>query len=423
MSAQPPKPKLFFVPHYVGSLRYFEKLLPHLTDRYEVRFLILFVKYDTCDEMLDYCRQRGLVYDFIAPPNISNNAQTARFPIISLIRNLIYYKKQIISLLNDKSIKKIIAVNDSGFYAGYLMAEANKRNIDTAVLQWALIYEGQRERPKKEIFVWRRILYQLVKPVYIAFKKAVVLLILGFYQTKGVPGGGTAKRLGVINQQAFEFFRKQGMPAEKMTVVGYLDFHLAEEKKKQLNADGLARKKAAETLGLDLGKKQIVIFTSAYNSRVVNVLNDNGQYQFYENIVKMIKQIYPKESHEILIKSHPIERVELYQPLEKFGVKIFANLSDNFTIVYFADLYIADSTTANFIPITMNKKTIFINFFHLPLIEKSAPYFGIKSFITGQEEFKSLLQKHKVGALDYQYEAKKEIITPDSLTKILNWIG
>src|SRR3989344_6710781 len=360
MSAQPPKPKLFFVPHYVGSLRYFEKLLPHLTDRYEVRFLILFVKYDTCDEMLHYCRQRGLVYDFIAPPNISNNAQTARFPIISLIRNLIYYKKQIISLLNDTSIKKIIAVNDSGFYGGYLMAEANKRDIDTAVLQWALIYEGQRERPKKEIFVWRRILYQLVKPVYIAFKKAVVLLILDFYQTKWLPGGGTAKRLGVINQQAFEFFRKQGIPAEKMTVVGYLDFYLAEEKKKQLDADELARKKAAETLGLDLGKKQIVIFTSAYNSRVVNVLDDDGQYQFYENIVKIIKQIYPKESHEIIIKPHPIERTELYRPLEKFGVKIFANLADNFTLVYFSDLYIADSSTANFIPITMGKKTIFI---------------------------------------------------------------
>ena len=98
-------------------------------------------------------------------------------------------------------------------------------------------------------------------------------------------------------------------------------------------------------------------------------------------------------------------------------------MSDNFTIVYFADLYIADSTTANFIPITMNKKTIFINFFNLPLIEKSAPYFGIKGFITGQEEFKSLLKKYKVGTLDYQYETKKEIITPDSLNKILNWIG
>ncbi|KKT75320.1 MAG: hypothetical protein UW71_C0004G0011 [Parcubacteria group bacterium GW2011_GWB1_44_7] len=423
MSNEITKPKLFFVPHYVGSLRYFEKLLPHLTGRYEVRFLLLFVHQVTYGEMLAYCRQRDLAYDLVVPPKAIDNSRKTKFPVFSLIRDLISYKKQILSLLNGQRIKKIISVNDGGIYVGYLMTEANRRGIDTAVLQWALAYEGQRERPKKEIFVWRRILYQLIKPVYIAFKKAVVLLILDFYQTKGVPGGGTAKRFGIINQQAWEFFRKQGVPPEKMTVVGYLDFHLAEAKKKQLDADGLARKKAAETLGLDLGKKQIVIFTSAYNSRVVNVLNDNGQYQFYENIVKIIKQIYPKESHEIIIKPHPIERTELYQPLEKFGVKIFANLADNFTLVYFSDLYIADSSTANFIPITMGKKTIFINFFHLPLIEKSAPYFGIKGFITNQDEFRSLLQKHKAGILDYQYETKKEIITPDSLTKILNWIG
>ena len=419
-----PKPKLIFVPHYVGSLLYFEKLLPFLTARYEVRFLILFVHQGTYREMLDYCRQRNLVHDLIALPKTADNSKKTKFPVFPLIRDLIFYKKQIRALLNDKQIKKIISVNDGGIYVGYLMTEANKRGIDTAVLQWALAYayEEQRKMPKKIVVFWRLVLYRLAKPAYIFFKKLAALLILGVYQGKGVPGCGAAKRLGVINEQALEFYKRHGVPQEKMTIVGHVDFYLAHAKKHQLDTDKTERKKAAEALGLDFNKRQIVIFTSAYNSRVINILDDEGQYKFYEGIVKMIREIYPTESHEILIKPHPIERTELYRPLEKFGVKIFDRFTDNFTLVYFADLYIADSSTANFIPIAMSKKVILMDFFRLPLIEKSAPYFGIKRFIISRDEFLSLLQKHKKGNLDYQYEGGEKIVVSDSLTKILSWI-
>ena len=166
-----------------------------------------------------------------------------------------------------------------------------------------------------------------------------------------------------------------------------------------------------------------MIFTSAYNSRVVNILDDGGQYKFYEDMVKMIRQVFPRESHDILVKPHPIERVELYRPLEQFGVKIFDRFADSFALVYFADLYIADSSTANFIPLAMNKKVILTDFFRLPLIEKTAPYFGIKHFVTDREEFVFLLEKHKKGNLDYQYKDREKIIVSDSLRKILDWIG
>ena len=106
MSNEITKPKLFFVPHYVGSLRYFEKLLPHLTGRYEVRFLLLFVHQVTYGEMLAYCRQRDLAYDLVVPPKAIDNSRKTKFPVFSLIRDLISYKKQILSLLNGQRIKK-----------------------------------------------------------------------------------------------------------------------------------------------------------------------------------------------------------------------------------------------------------------------------------------------------------------------------
>ena len=420
-----PKPKLIFVPHYVGSLLYFEKLLPFLTARYEVRFLILFVHQGTYREMLDYCRQRNLVHDLIALPKTADNSKKTKFPVFPLIRDLIFYKKQIRALLNDKQIKKIISVNDGGIYVGYLMTEANKRGIDTAVLQWALAYayEEQRKMPKKIVVFWRLVLYRLAKPAYIFFKKLAALLILGVYQGKGVLGGGAAKRFGVINQQAFEFFRKQGVPAEKMTVVGYLDFYLAEKMKKNFDNDKQTSLKTALEYNINLSKKNIIVYSSPFYIKDIKIITAEEQVRYYKKLIEKIKEICSLEKYDILFKIHPIEDLNTYKSLENIGIKIFDKNADNHTLIYLSDLYIADSTTTNFIPIMMGKNAIFINFYKLPLVESSKDCFGIKKFVTDENEFNRLLKLYHEKKLPVQYEKDEEIITPDSLTKILNWIG
>ncbi|OHA26146.1 MAG: hypothetical protein A3D52_00485 [Candidatus Taylorbacteria bacterium RIFCSPHIGHO2_02_FULL_44_36] len=420
-----PKPKLIFVPHYIGSLLYFEKLLPFLVSRYEVRFLILFIHQGTYREMLDYCRQRNLAYDFLTPPKSADNSKKTNFPVFSLIRDLILYKKQIRVLLNDKQIKEIISVNDGGIYVGYLMTEANKRGIDTAVLQWALAYadEEQRKMPKKIVVFWRSVLYCLAKPVYIFFKKLAVLLILGIYQNKSVLGGGTAKRFGVINQQAFEFFKKQGVPEEKMTVVGYLDFHLAEKTKKDFDDNKQTFLKKALEYNINLSKKNIIVFSSPFYIKDIKIITAEEQVRYYKKLIEKIREICPLEKYDILFKIHPIEDLNTYKSLENIGIKIFDKNADNHALIYLSDLYIADSTTTNFIPITMGKKAIFINFYKLLLVESSKYCFGIKKFATDEKEFNRLLKLYHDRRLPVQYEKDEEIITPDSLTKIIEWIS
>ena len=47
------KPKIYFIPAYLGMLKYYEKLTPYLADRFDVRFLFVGADVrETREEML-----------------------------------------------------------------------------------------------------------------------------------------------------------------------------------------------------------------------------------------------------------------------------------------------------------------------------------------------------------------------------------
>lgn len=128
------KPKLIFIPHYLGSLRYFDKLRPFLIERYEVVFLLLPLsggKYLL--EMKDYCQQAGLNNFSISLAK--TNVLLSNISLYQELAQAFIYKKEIKSFLSDPSIKKIISVNDCGFPLDYLLDQANQMGIDTMVLQ------------------------------------------------------------------------------------------------------------------------------------------------------------------------------------------------------------------------------------------------------------------------------------------------
>src|SRR3989344_6531926 len=97
--------------------------------------------------------------------------------------------------------------------------------------------------------------------------------------------------------------------------------------------------------------------------------------------------------------------------------------TNNNELIFFADLYIADSTFTNFIPIAMGKEAIFVNFFNLPSVESAKGCFGIKKFIEAWDEFEKLLELFRDGNLPRQYEFDEKILINNSLRKILDWIG
>ncbi|MEK7147601.1 MAG: polysialyltransferase family glycosyltransferase [Patescibacteria group bacterium] len=423
MPTQPhSKPLLFLIPHYVGSFKYFEKLLPFIAEHYEVKFLIIFGR-KSYGKMLEYARINQHPFYAVEPPAI--NFLSRYIPFYAILKNHKHYTEEINKLLDKERPVKIIATNDQGFYSGYLMEQANQRQIDTMVLQWALTYPGQRILLKKETPAWRKFSYRFGKPLYLKIKNFLLGFVLDKPRnwSKGMIGGGKAKRLGVINEQTLEFFIERGIPKEKMTVVGYLDFYLSEQMKNQLANDKNKRQELAKRHNIDRSKRNIIFYSTPFNRKDIAVLTDQEQYQLTETIIKTLREICPQSEFDILFKPHPSEDIGQYQKLNRYGVKFMNPIADNNELIGLSELYIAGVSTTNFIPLAMNKDAIFVNLSKLPQIESGRSFFAIKRFITGIDELRSLLQSFKNNALEKQYQQPNKIITPDSLKKILGWIG
>lgn len=418
------KPKLIFIPHYLGSLRYFDKLRPFLIERYEVVFLLLPLsggKYLL--EMKDYCQQAGL-NNF----SISLAKTNVLLSNISLYQELVQafiYKKEIKSFLSDPSIKKIISVNDCGFPLDYLLDQANQVGIDTMVLQWALYSPGQSSRP---VFVstsiMRRQFYRL-RPIYNKIRKKLLEIIMRkkLKVSKAVFGSGSAKKMGIINKDNFNRLKKIGISEEKMSIVGYLDFYLAAMIKKEIKDDINLKNFLNNKYKLNPIKKKIIVFSSCYNKKDVTFLNDKQQYTYIKSVFDDLFYVFPRDQFDFLLKIHPAEDMELYLEIEKSGVKIFDKQADNFELIALSDLYLADSTTTNFIPIIMEKDCIFFNFLKLDIVELTKDSFGIKRFFSNREKFIKILKDFLNGHLEKQYFLTENIYTDNSMEKIIQWIG
>lgn len=423
MKLRTQKDIIVFVPHYIGSFKYFEKLMPYLQSRYEVYFLILFVHEKYFAEMKDYALKGGCRTFVVEPP--ANRIFDWIVPI-RYMRNIKAFKLGISKLFYDNpNIRKIVSVNDSGVYMRYLFSEANKIGIETMVLQWAMSFEGARHRNKKQAKNFRGFFYTIGKPLYAKLKRLIARLILGdgFVPAKALSGRGNSKKFGVINHQAYDYFVRNGVPKEKLSIVGYLDYYFAEKVKRDFDQNERERETAAWRLSINTQKKQIVFFSSPYNGKDIRVLTNEGQYNFTEALVKVIRAVFPTETCDIHIKIHPTEDIELYRPLAKWGVTLYDKHTNNYELVYFADLYIAGGTTTNFIPLVMGKDAIFINFLRHPIIESTKKVFNIKHFVTDYPTFTKLLVDFKNGRPVKQYGDVDGVTTPDSLKKILEWIG
>ncbi len=419
---QSDKPTLLFVPHYIGSFKYYEKLKPFLEDRYEVIFLLIFPHQKAFAEMKQYAEARGHASILIPPPRFFSGASV--FGVFSYIAALFAYRRGVNELFK-KPMGKIIAPNDSGIYIRYLFNKARRHRVETLVLQWAMAYEGARARIRK-VGAWhRQIIYEILKPLYAGFKKIFARLLLGsdFTISKELTGLGNSDRMGVINRRALDYFISHGVSPEKLSIVGYLDYHFSQTVKRDLDLDSRKRVEAMKRLSIDPSLKLITLFSSPYNGKDVNVLTDAEQYDFTSRIMNTIREICPASRFALALKIHPSERIELYRPLEKIGVKIFGKDTDNYELVYFTDLYVAGGTAVNFVPLIMGKDAIFINFLKLSNIEDTRPIFNIKKFVTDDAEFRELLTRYREGILPRQYADVEDVITHDSLKKIIAWIG
>ena len=372
--------------------------------------------------MVVYAQDKKIPCATTAPPKI--NPVLKYLPFYKIIKSYKHHAEEITKFLNMEKPSSIIATNDRGFYMGYFLEEAGKRGVDTGVLQWALYYPGQQMRPFRGVRFWRRFAYKWFKPIYVGIRDFIVNLVFhgSSRWTKGIIGGGVAKKMGVINELAKKILVKSGVPEKKITVVGYMDFHASRLAKKELDADKKKRAGLFEKYSINPNKKNIIYYSTPFNRKDTAILTDKKQHWLTDTIIKTIRETCEETTHDILFKPHPSEKISAYDWLKQYEVKFMNPLADNNELIALADLYIAGVSTTNFIPLSMNKDAIFVNLAHLPQVESAKEYFGVKKFVETREEFRDLLDKFKNGNLEKQYASGRNIITEDSLNKILAWI-
>ncbi|MFH1820693.1 MAG: hypothetical protein ABH805_02165 [Candidatus Nealsonbacteria bacterium] len=413
------KKKLIFVPSYIASLRYFEQLIPHLKNNYDVGFLFistLFIprgKKRFLSEMINYCKEKNYEY-FIIEDYQKKGLEF--LPFYHAIKLYYDHKKKYQNFLTSNGVATLITPFQRGFFYDCLTGVTNKLSVKTLMLSWLITNPyhqivvkefnqraGKPKRKRMASFIKRRIYYRLLE-------KFTNLL-----------SHGGAKKFAVINQYAYNILKKSGVPEKKISIVGYANFDIAKKTLDLLNNDLLLKEETAEKYNIDLNKKNIIIYSSPFYRN--DFISPEELVEYYCEIVKTIKEVFTEKEADILFKLHPSEKdLNLYEPLKKLGVKIYDKNTNNEELISFADLYIAHWSTANFVPLIMQKDCIFINLMKFKFVDLFKEMFSIKKFISDMNEFKSLLIDFKNGKLVKQYNNNSIMNDGKCIARIIEWI-
>ncbi len=120
---------IYFLPRYIASLKYYEKLFPALLERGMAPAFLLFED----KGMVAHCKERGLPYDarFVSIP-------LGRVPLISHFTRERAIFRELDTFLDDARPGVLVSEPVVPHRARALFARAKHRGIETLALQWAL---------------------------------------------------------------------------------------------------------------------------------------------------------------------------------------------------------------------------------------------------------------------------------------------
>lgn len=408
------KPKIYFVPVYIASMKYYAKLFPHLSDTYDVRFLIVRGKDERRSQMEKFCKENNFYYDLIES---GLNKTKFRMPFFTALHGKRKYTQAVNSFLKENSPKKIILTKALSPF-NVLISEANKLDIETIVLQTAFI-------PSENLFSGRvvkqpltnRIYYRLMDSVHNSFG---ILRRLGGENTIHI---NKPKKVGVIDENSVESFNlKFGFDLDTIQTVGIVDFQKVYNMRKKITSDQMFKCEMEGKYSIDSKKRNIVIIAQSHHLKAGTNLTTEGQIERYRNIVQTVRKIFTKDEADILLKLHPSDKPDIYESYKELGVKIFADESDTDELLCMSDLCITDAwTSTNYMVLASGVSAIFINLFLSDAFSKVAKkYYKVKDVVVNEDMFLDKLNQFKNDELENQYDNSH--IDLDSINKIVKFI-
>lgn len=393
--------KIYFIPRYIASLKYYEKLFQGLREKgCEPQFLLFEDK-----GMAAYSRRRGLPCDtrFLV---LQRGVHIPLYSPVARERRMIREFEKFLAerphtLVTETTIPPL---------ARLLFAHARARGIRTLALQWC--QESDKTRHLRLTFSkqlqklrgrYGSVASGLVHETYFALSKTLFWFLDLFVRQKRLTEQADA--IGVIDSYAKNLFIKRGWRQEQIEIVGHADFTLMRQRKTPKRH----------------GRTRILILSTPFYIGHASVFTDRkGQSSYFGEIFKTIREVFSVDEADILFKLHPREE-NIYADLENQDITILGNEANIEELVASADLYIAHPlTAANFTAIARRVPALFINFTPLLFLDDGKELYHLRSITKTHEEFHKKLQDFKQGILPFQYD--QDAVDPTSLQKIISFI-
>ncbi|MEK7208970.1 MAG: hypothetical protein AAB677_01775 [Patescibacteria group bacterium] len=383
-------PKLFFVPAYIGPLKYYIKLIPRLSLYYQIEFLIVRRPDSRRDQMEKYLKKNHYPYHLIEQG--LKPIPWIYLPFLTPMFKRYLHLRACRQFLKIHQPTKLILTKNLPPYQT-LLKEANRQEIDTIMLQWA--YGGNKTVSKLNFVApsrWRKFYYRLMDGLY---------WIVDFF------GGGLAyanssgvvNRLGLMDESAIEIFQERcKISPERMVKVGIIEQQISYELKQLVKQNFLFRKKLEQKY--DLGKKEkiITVLVWGLHKRKRWSFSVEEHLNYFQKILESIRKFFPPETTEVVFKLHPGDNIALYLSFRNLSVKIVCDEAETEELVALSDLCVLDPWTAASITVLASgTPAIFVNFSRLTAINAGQELYHLKEVIISREQFETRLSDFKQG--------------------------
>ncbi len=391
------KPKIFFIPTYIGPLKHYERLIPYLKDRYEVGFLIVRPDSPRRREMIEYCQAKKYTF-YVIDQGLAGDTKI-RIPFFTPLKKRYEHSMACRNFLEAVRPVKIISHKSWSPY-DTIFKEANQKGIETIVLQWssdAGLIEGRKRQHiflQKTYFYWLEKLYRILDLFYKESR---------YRCTPAIP-----KKIGVFSEKKAQDYLKKDYDSKTIRVVGSIDFQLVHELKQKIDSNKVLREQLLKKYGLDQNRLKImVVLHRFYLDLGENRMTIAEHVSHHYEMFKIIHEVFAEENVHIILKMHPTENTmpEIYESYKQLGVKLYHGEAKTDELLCLADLYISEpASSVNYMVLASGTPAIFVNFSKAYFLNERMKYFYIKQIVSDQWDFRRLLLQFKHGTLEKQYD-------------------
>jgi len=410
---------IYFIPRYIGALKYYEKLFPALRLRgFEPRFLLFEDK-----GMIAYCKERTLACE------VRFVRSGTHIPFFTPLMWEARLRSQFDGFL-DEQPHALVTEPSVDQRTRALFKSAKVRGVKRYALQWALHTD-----PRKPIHRSLYSRYLVLRNRYGSFARLpfvgayYLLLRVVFLIADILRGGDTfihphhyAEKLGVIDGMLSDYFLWSGWQSDQIQIVGFADYSLIRDEVRSVEEDASKRAALLTRYGLEEKRARILILSHPfYTGRNSVYLDEDEQRAYYNAVFDDVRSVYPESEATIIFKLHPREEKTVYTQFTKQGIRVYGNEADLNELIALSNLYIAHPlTAANFIIRASSKPAIFINFSPLSYLDEGKELYHLRGIVKSRDDFRTMLSEARKNTLPLQYDAGG--IDPDSLSKIVDFL-